>query len=128
MQSPRISPAEWEVMKVLWERSPRTANEVIDALPPSMNWHPKTVRTLLHRLTEKGALSTEKEGRAHAFSPAVQEKAVVREESRSFLDRVFDGGVAPMLAHFLDSENISEQEISELRRLLDEKAGKGEES
>lgn len=125
MQSPKISPAEWEVMKVLWEQSPRTANEVIEALPLDMNWHPKTVRTLLHRLTEKGAIHAEKSGRVSSFTPEVKEEACMREESRSFLDRVFDGGVSPMLAHFLEHEKISEEEISELRRMLDVKSGKG---
>lgn len=125
MQSPKISPAEWEVMKVIWVQSPRTANEVIEALSQESNWHPKTVRTLLHRLTEKGALVSKKTGRVSSYTPLVKEEACVREETRSFLDRVFDGGVSPMLAHFLEHENISDEEISELRRMLDEKTGQG---
>ncbi len=121
MTQPRISVAEWEVMKVLWAHDPLSANQVIDALASTTDWHPKTVRTLLTRLVDKGVLGKEKQDGLYVFTPRVEETACVRDESRSFLDRCFGGSLHPMLAHFLEHEDPSDDEIAELRRLLDEK-------
>ena len=68
---PQISDAEWRVMKVLWARAPLTTNEVVDALDGETDWKPKTIHTLLSRLTQKGALTFEKQGREYSFRPAV---------------------------------------------------------
>lgn len=120
---PRISEAEWQVMRVLWERAPRTANEVVDALAGETDWNPRTVKTLLNRLVNKGALGFEPSGRSYLYHPRVSEEACAREESRSFLRRVYGGAFAPMLASFLDAEELSPEEIADLRRILDEKEG-----
>lgn len=121
MTQPRISVAEWEVMKVLWAQGPSSANQVIHALASTTDWHPKTVRTLLTRLVDKGVLDREKQGGLYVFTPCVEETACVRDESRSFLDRCFGGSLQPMLAHFLEHEDLSDEEIAQMRRLLDEK-------
>lgn len=55
---PKISEAELEVMKVLWSKSPQTANEVIEELEKNMDWNPKTIRTLINRLVHKKQLLT----------------------------------------------------------------------
>lgn len=121
MNVPRISDAEWSVMKVLWEESPRTANEVVAALKASEAWHPKTVKTLLNRLVGKGALGFEREGRMYRYYPLVEEHLCVRAESESFLKRVYGGAVQPMLANILEREDLTPDDIAELRRILDEK-------
>ncbi len=121
MDSPRISQAEWEVMRVLWERSPLSANDVIAALAPRSDWHPKTVRTLLARLAAKGALTKVKRHGAYRFTPLVDEASCLGEESRHFLGRFFAGGMKPMLAHFIENEDLSEEDLQELQRLLDGK-------
>jgi len=118
---PKISEAEWEVMRVLWARSPRSANEVIEALDPLTHWKPKTIRTLINRLVKKEALGFEKDGREHRYYPRIKESECVRAESRSFLKRVYGGAAAPMLVNLLQDEALSPEEISELRRLLDER-------
>lgn len=118
---PQISEAEWEVMRVLWARAPRTANEVCDALADSTTWSPRTIKTLLNRLVNKGALKYKPQGRAYNYLPAVSESACVRAASRSFLKRVFGGALTPMLAHFLEEERLSADEIAELRSMLDER-------
>jgi len=118
---PQISEAEWEVMRVLWARAPRTANEVCAALADSTTWSPRTIKTLLNRLVNKGALKYKPQGRAYHYLPAVSESACVRAASRSFLKRVFGGALTPMLAHFLEEEKMSADEIAELRSMLDER-------
>lgn len=115
---PSISGAEWTVMRVLWERGPATANAVVQALEGAMHWKPKTVHTLLRRLTDKGALDYEKTGREFVFRPLLNERDCQLAESRSFLDRVFGGAVAPMVAAFVEQEKLTPEEIAELKRIL----------
>lgn len=118
---PNISDAEWEIMKILWAGSPRTANEIIEALEGSRSWNPKTVRTLIKRLTEKDAIGYTQEGRIYAYYPKVQEDECVRSETNSFLKRVYGGTMRPMLAHFLRDEKLTKEDIDELRKILDER-------
>lgn len=118
---PSITDAEWNVMRILWERGSATANDVVQALEGAMDWKPKTIHTLLRRLTDKGALDYEKSGREFVFRPLVAERDCQLAESRSFLDRVFGGGVAPMVAAFVEQERLTPEEIAELKRIL----GKG---
>jgi BlaI family penicillinase repressor len=116
---PQISGAEWEVMQVLWESSPRTASEVTDEVAERMAWHPKTVKTLLGRLVKKGALKYKEEGNRYLYRPAFPRDKYIAEESRTFLDRVFGGDAAPMLVHFVENAELSDDDIAELRALLD---------
>ncbi|MHC4713612.1 MAG: BlaI/MecI/CopY family transcriptional regulator [Planctomycetota bacterium] len=118
-KQPKISESEWLIMRVLWRRSPRTANEVVDELTPQTPWKPKTIKTLLSRLVKKGAVGFSKKGRAYDYHPLLTEAESVRAESRSFLERVYGGALAPMLAHFLEDDRLSPEEIDRLRRILD---------
>jgi len=120
-ETPRISEAEWEVMKICWSKSPITSQEVVDALSTRQEWHPKTVKTLLNRLVKKSALGYQKAGRAYLYQPLVSESDCVTAESKSFLDRVFGGSLQPMLAHFVESRRLSPAEIAELKDLLKRK-------
>jgi BlaI family transcriptional regulator, penicillinase repressor len=117
---PRISESEWEVMRALWEKGPSTASEVIAALPKK-GWHPKTVKTLLGRLVKKKAAGFVEEGRTYIYRALVSEKECAAAESASFLERVFGGSLQPMLAHFVERQKLSAEEIRELKRILDRK-------
>jgi len=117
---PRISEAEWQVMRVLWAKAPQTANDIVETLGETP-WSPRTVKTLINRLVKKGALGFDKDGRLYHYYPRVAEADCVRAESRSFLKRVFGGAVTPMLATIIEDENLTPEEIAELRRILDEK-------
>lgn len=118
---PQISEAEWEVMKVLWRRSPLTAQEVIDELSGRTDWKPNTVKALLNRLLNKEALAYRAEGKTYYYSPAVSEEECRRSERRSFLQKIYNGATAPMLIHFLQEEKLTKEEIEELKRILSEK-------
>jgi BlaI family transcriptional regulator, penicillinase repressor len=118
----RISESEWEVMKVLWERSPQAAQEVAAAL--ANDWSESTVKTLLNRLVRKGALTYETAGKAFRYSPAISQEDCRAAESASFLNRVFDGSLSPMLAHFVESSRLSDAELAELERLVRRKRKK----
>jgi BlaI family transcriptional regulator, penicillinase repressor len=119
-KTPRISDAEWEVMRVAWARGSVTAQEVVDALA-DIGWSPRTIKTLLNRLKTKGALGYEARGKAYVYRPAVRQEDCVRQESQSFLDRVFAGATAPLLVHFVKRAKLSREEIDELKKILGEK-------
>jgi BlaI family penicillinase repressor len=125
MNAPSISEAEWTLMEALWEHAPQTASEVAKVLAPSTGWAVNTVRTMLSRLVEKGAiLSGENEAGVREFSPAFERDAMVRAESESFLKRVFQGSAQPLLVHFASRSNLSPDEIEQLKQLLDESVKK----
>jgi BlaI family penicillinase repressor len=122
--APDISESEWAIMEALWESSPQTASEVTKTLRASMNWAENTVRTLLTRLVEKGALKTsENASGTRTFIPAVKREACVRAESQSFLDRIFGGAAKPLLVHFAQNSKLTAEEIKELKKLLDQQLG-----
>jgi BlaI family penicillinase repressor len=120
MPLPDISEAEWSVMETLWERAPQTASEVAKRLRKPKRWAENTVRTLLTRLAEKGALRVEENAAGvRQFSPAVEREACVRAEGESFLQRVFRGAAKPLLVHFASQTKLTPEEVRELKRLLD---------
>lgn len=121
METPKISEAEWEIMKVLWARAPLSAAEIIEALEGSRDWSPKTVRTLIKRLNEKGAIGFNQTGRIYLYYPLVQEEECVQSETKSFLKRIYGGTLRPMLVNFLQDEKLSREDIDELKRILDER-------
>jgi BlaI family penicillinase repressor len=119
--APDISESEWTLMEALWESSPQTASELTKTLRASTNWAENTVRTLLTRLVEKGALKTaENASGTRTFIPAVKREACVRAESQSFLDRIFGGAAKPLLVHFAQNSKLTAEEIKELKKLLDQ--------
>ena len=119
---PRISESEWLVMCVLWSRSPLAANEIFEHLAPKTKWKPKTVKTLIDRLTRKGAVRFEKEGRRYKYYPAVGRDECVATERRSFVRRIYGGITKPMLAAFLEDAELSAKDIAELKEILEQKA------
>jgi BlaI family penicillinase repressor len=121
MAETNISPAEWRVMQVIWERKAATAADVIEALAGETGWKHRTVRTLLARLMVKGVLAAEAEGNRYLYRPTVSRGKCVRDQSRSFLNKVFGGDTAELLVHFVRGATISPEQIEELKRLLDEK-------
>jgi len=121
---PRISDAEWQVMKVLWAKSPITANEIVDRLSDATSWKPKTIRTLINRLVTKKAIAFDKQGRQYLYYPLLEEAASVRAETQSFISRIRTSTLKPMLAAFLEDENLSKEEIEELKTILEKKGGK----
>lgn len=121
---PKISDAEWHVMKVLWKKSPVTANEIVEKLAAETDWKPKTIRTLISRLTAKDAIGFDKTGRQYLYFPVLSEEECVRQETRSFMSRIRTGALKPMLAAFLEEENLSQEDIDELKSILDKKGEK----
>lgn len=115
-----LSDAEWQIMNLVWERQPIMAQDVIGELAEPCQWSPATVRTMLHRLVKKGALHFTADGNRYSYRAAVRRADCVRRASRSFLERVFGGETAPLLAHFVRNVQFTPEELAALRALLDQ--------
>src|SRR5437867_11700531 len=117
----KISEAEWEIMNFIWKKSPVAASEVVEELGPKNDWQPRTIRTLLARLVNKGALRSKFEGKRYLYEPKVTMEECVRHESRSFVERVFGGAPASMLINLVKDTELTPEEIKQLRKILSEK-------
>jgi predicted transcriptional regulator len=118
--NPAISEAESRVMELLWREAPQGSESLTSALQADTGWHENTVRTLLNRLVRKGAVRSDREGRRYLYSPVLTREQWQSHESRSLLDRVFGGKVAPLLVHFSRNEKLSAKDVVELRKLVDQ--------
>lgn len=121
---PNISESEWEVMNVLWQKCPQTANDVIISLQEQTDWKPKTVRTLLDRLVHKNVIGVNKDQRVYTFFPLYSQDECQRAEAQSFIKRIYGGTLKSMLVQFIQEDSLSEEDITELRSILNEKPKK----
>ncbi|MFS8062988.1 MAG: BlaI/MecI/CopY family transcriptional regulator [Luteimonas sp.] len=116
----QISEAESIVMDVLWRQQPLAAEDVVAALAENQQWQEATIKTLLNRLLKKGAIKASKDGRRYLYTPVLQRQAWMLGESQGLLERLFDGRVAPLVAHFSEHRKLSRKDIADLRKLLEE--------
>lgn len=116
----RITEAELAVMDVLWERPRQTAAEVCEAVCAARGWSLATVKTLLARLVQKGALSAAPDGRRYLYSPLIARSAYVGGESRRLVDRLFGGRAASLVAHLAETEALTDDDLAEIEALLKE--------
>jgi predicted transcriptional regulator len=116
-----ISEAESVVMEVIWQqKTPVASDDVVAALAKHAKWQEPTVKTLLNRLLKKGAVRAQKDGRRYLYFPVLQRENWLATESKGFLDRLFDGRVAPLVSHFSKQRKLTKKDISDLKRLIQE--------
>lgn len=113
------SPAETEILRLVWQLEATTVQGVCDALPARRQIAYKTVQTLLRRLEEKGYLRHKRRGKAHVFIPAVRREAVVKQTVLDFLDRLFGGDPRPLMQFLAENGHIGAEDIEELKKLID---------
>ena len=116
-----ITPAEWEIMEVLWQQSPQSAAEIYGALQAQTDWTIKTVRSFLDRLVQKQAVRKQKIHGMNVFKPMPKRSQCLRQESESFLHRFFQGNPVSLVRHFVEQESLSDQDIARLQELLEKK-------
>ncbi len=118
---PKLSEMEWEVMKPLWKHGPLAARDIFDKVPDRFGWAPETVKSMVTRLVKKGAIEYDQVGNSFLYRAAHSRGEMTRAATGSFIRRVFDGGLSPFLAQFI--EDASEQEIALLKSELARKEG-----
>lgn len=114
-----MSPAETEILRLLWQLEEATVQGICDALPTSRKIAYKTVQTLLKRLEDKGYLKHRVEGKAHVFYPAVQREQVVKRTVLDFVDRLFGGDPRPLMQFLAEDGHVDAEDLDELRKLID---------
>ena len=119
----RLTASEWSVLTCLWEDSPRTVMQLVADLGERVGWAKSTTITTLRRMEEKGLLHVEQTGRGKSYSPAVEREQAATAETHSFLDRVYQGSVGLMMSAMAKRQELSADEVAELRSILDQIEG-----
>ena len=115
-----LTNSEWEIMQVVWERSPASARDVLEKLEQKTSWAYTTVKTLMNRMVEKGILKSRLRANTPLYEPLVTREEARRSAVYSLVERAFDGALGP-LVHFVAQEgDLSEKDRVELIRLLEE--------
>ena len=122
----QLSDSEWDLMKILWEHSPAPVNEIAERAQQTTQWHPKTVRTMLIRLDKKGMVDYSIINGVQHYQPLYSREECESQATQSFLHRVFDGALTPMVAHFSRKRKLTQEEKQALLKLLDEPENEGE--
>ena len=120
MEPVKLNASEWNVLNCLWEEHPRTVMQLVADLERSVGWAKSTTITTLRRMEEKGLVSVEQAGRSKSYTPAVERERAVTAETRSFLDRVYQGSVGLMMSAMAKRQELSAVEVAELRAILDQ--------
>src|SRR6185437_4683431 len=115
-----ISEAEAAVMETLWRKEPLSAQDILDQVGAERGWQEGTVKSLLNRLLKKRAVKALRDGRRYLYRPLISREHYVFGESKSLVDRLFGGRVAPLVAHFSEQRKLSKKDIAQLRALLKE--------
>ena len=120
---PALSPAETEILRLVWQLNEATVQEVCDVLPAKRKIAYATVQTMLRRLEKKGYVKHRIQGKAHVFHAAVKSEDVIRRSVGDFLDRLFGGDPVPLMQHLAEHGRISAEDIKRLEKLIGENKG-----
>ena len=117
----RISSAESRIMEALWSGGALTPDEMVAAVGPANGWARNTVRVMITKLLKKGAISSAKEADGRfLYRPVLARSAYVQAESQSLLDRLFEGKLAPLVAHFAEHRQLTAEDVATLKALIAE--------
>ena len=117
----QVTEAEWKIMEVLWEHSPRTMTEITAILEPETGWTRHTVITLLKRMLEKGSISMDDTERAKKYTPLITREQASTEETHKFLSHVFKGRASLLVNHLVDAGDLSEDELEQILDMIKDK-------
>ncbi len=117
-QEIRVTNSEWYVMNCLWEEYPRTLMQIVPLLNERVGWSKSTCATMVRRMTEKGLIGYEEKGKTKCFYPKVQKEDVVVQETRDFIQRIYDGSIGMMMSALVRQNDLSKEDIQELQEIL----------
>ena len=128
MKDIHVTDSEWYVLDCLWQQSPQTAMELVEALSRRVGWAKSTTLTTLRRMEETGLLAGETVGRSRCFTPLVDREAVLLRETSGFLDRVYRGSVGLMVSTMARRQALTEEDLEVLRAILAQAEGGGKDA
>lgn len=118
MEQMTVTPSEWNVLEVLWQDGPQTLTELVPKLQERIGWSKSTTATMVRRMSEKGILTYEIQGRGKLFIPNVDRNVVVAQETDSLLKRAYQGSIGLMVSAMAQRNNLTKQDIDELYQIL----------
>ena len=110
--------AEWKILEVLWDRSPRTMAEITKTLEPGTGWTRHTVITLLKRMEEKGTVRVDETGPVKTYTPAVGREEASTDQTRKFLSHVFRGDASLLINNLVSSGEVSLEDMEEIVKAM----------
>jgi len=116
----KLSDAEWTVMQAVWTGQPASARDVLDRVGTNTGWAYTTVKTLLSRLVDKGAVSMRMQGNVSLYESLISRRQARVAALRSLVDKAFDGTFGSLLHHLVTEERLSKKDRAALARMLDE--------
>ena len=119
MEKINLSDGEWKLMNLLWQNPPKTITQLTKELEQATGWGRNVIITMLKRLEAKGAVRHEEGERAKLFYPSVERDGAVLEETRGFLNRVYQGSLSLMVNAMVSSSELSDEEIEDLKAIRD---------
>lgn len=120
MEKLLLSEGEWKIMNILWEDGPSSLMELVKKLEGDTGWSKSTVFVMMKRLASKEVLSVDTSGRVQRYTPLIKRSEAAERETGSFLSKVYHGSVGMMLASLAGQKSLSKEDITELRRILDD--------
>lgn len=115
-----ITEAESQIMEALWRKTPLTADEIVADVRARQPWAEATVKTLINRLLKKKAIRSERVDGRHQYVALIARANYIQDESQGLLDRLFEGQLAPLVAHFAQNRKLKPEEIARLKKLIAE--------
>ena len=119
---PALSPAETEIVRLVWQLESATVQEICDALPKERSIAYATVQTLLRRLEKKGYVRHKLSGKAHVFTAAVKREKVIKQTVIEFVERLFGGDPVPLMLHLADCSDLTPEDVKRLKKSIQEKS------
>ena len=122
-QPETLSPAEWKVMRIVWQHGSCAARDVYEEAGRLHGWATSTVKTILRRLVAKGYLRTTRVGNSFLYRPARPALRSLLAAADDLLENAVEGTTGPLLVHMVKRSRLSAAELAKLKALLDQDAG-----
>lgn len=120
MNNITLSDGEWKLMSALWDKSPCSLSCLVKHFEGDTDWSKSTIFIMLKRLMEKGAVSLDTSDKVQLYSPTIDRNDATVKETKSFLSKLYGGSVGMMVSSLAGQRSLSEKDVEELRRILDE--------
>ncbi len=113
-----ITNAEWKIMELLWEKSPRTITELTRSLKEDTGWTKQTIINMLRRMEEKGRVKYEESSKAKLFYPAITKEEAEKEETDALIEKAFSGSPSLLISTMIQKYELNDEAINEFFTLL----------